>query len=286
MVLSLKFHKIFLGVAKIAKNIFPDLERQLKQANIQQDAIEYISKGFLFSFLIFLFSFFCMWLIFSYFKIENNLIILLISISTAVFSFIFVINYPMLIVRRRVRDIEMNLFFALQSMLMQISSGETIFNAMVNISSSDKYGELSKEFRRVVEDVRTGKPIITALEEMNFRNPSRYLNEALWHIINTIKTGANLKKNLESIVYSLSKEQSNIVRVFGSQLSLLSMAYMMIAIIFPSLGTTVLLIVSSVGGLQTGLSEIHFWGFLLATLIFQFFFITIIKSKRPGILGF
>jgi Flp pilus assembly protein TadB len=151
--------------------------------------------------------------------------------------------------------------------------------------STGKYGQISKEFGVVVSEVKAGKPLIQALEDLAMKNPSPHFQRVIWQVANTIKAGGNLAENLNDITRTISRDQVNSIRTYGGRLSPLSMAYMMSAVIAPSLGTTVLITLSSLPGMSANFNEGTFWWILIITIILQIQFAMIIKSVRPNLVG-
>ena len=100
-------------------------------------------------------------------------------------------------------------------------------------------------------------------------------------IINSIRTGSNIAKSLNSVIEQITKDQMTEVNKYGKKLNPLAMFYMMIAVIIPSLGMTMLVILSSFVKFQLTLSILlslaGFLGFV------QFMFISIVKFSRPAI---
>ncbi len=213
----------------------------------------------------------------------------LIILGPAIGSFIGLLvyveltAYPKIIIRRRVRDLERNLLFALRNILIQIRSGVPIFNAMVSIAMGN-YGQISEEFRSVVERVEAGESIIKTLENVAVRNPSPYFRRAIWQLVNALKSGSDVADNLSNVIRSLSREQIVEIRKYQSTLNPLAMMYMMIAVISPSLGITGLIIISSFPGMEAIGTELTFWGLLAGVIFMQFIFMSIIKTKRPNLM--
>jgi pilus assembly protein TadC len=199
------------------------------------------------------------------------------------FLFFQTISYPKVIVNRRVRAIDRNLLFVLRTILVQIRSGVPIFDTFVSIATGD-YGEISTEFRGVIERVGAGKPVIESLEELAVRNPSVYFRKALWQLVNALKSGSDVGDNLENVIGALSKEQIVEIRKYQSTLNPLAMMYMMIAVIVPSLGITVMIILSTFPGMESIGNENTFWLLLIGAAFMQFMFMSVIKSKRPNLM--
>ena len=197
----------------------------------------------------------------------------------ALVGFMYVIFYPKLYVNRKINQIEKNLPYALHHLLIEVRSGIPLFNALVSISQS-RYGILSEEIKKAVDDISTGKSEIGSLELLARRNPSLYFRRVLWQIVNSLKSGADIGNTIKQIVDNLAEEQRVAIKKYGSQLNPLTLMYMIFAVIFPTLGITFILVLSSFVGIGIDL-QIVLIGIILFLLLFQFMIIGLIKSKRP-----
>jgi flagellar protein FlaJ len=278
---ALKASRSFTIVGSWIEKFSPGFDLSLKQAEIELRAKEY--------FAIALFSFFFWFtIIFSLFaflgkifELQRLLLFdLLISSSISILAFVYILMYPKLIITRRLLELDKNLLYGLRYLTIQIKSGVPLFDALVSISKQN-YGRLSEEFGNCVKRVSTGMPVTQALEELVLKNPSLYFRRSLWQLINSMRTGTDLGSSLDSMISSLSSEQSVAMRRYGSQLSPLAMMYMMLAVIIPSLGITFIILLSSFSGLP--ITKSVFWMILAFLVVFQFAFIGLIKSRRPPI---
>jgi len=281
---TLKFSKKLrlLGIAIRIKRFFPFLHSSLFEARIEFDEIEYLSIALFTSLFWFLFLSSIFGLIALIILPPRNFIfiIFLSSFSISFLSFIYVILYPRLISIRRIKDLERNLLFALRHLLIQVRSGVSLFDGMVSISRAG-YGLVSEEFNECVRKISTGTPDVEALEEVGRRNPSLYFRRSLWQIANAIRTGADIADTLENIVRNLAEEQRVMIRRYGSQLNPLAFLYMMFGVIIPSLGITLMIILSSFSGFV--IQQIFFWFILIFIIIFKFNFLGLVKSRRPSV---
>lgn len=194
------------------------------------------------------------------------------------FMFMRSMMYPAFMVRKRVLEIEKNFLYALRHMLIQVKGGTPLFNSMVSISEAG-YGEISEEFARVVREINSGRSITTALEEMGLRNPSIYLRRMVWQIVNSLRTGSDTAKTLEVILDQFTAEQRILLQKFAKELGPWAMMYMMVTVVFPTLGITLFMIISSLSSFQ--MSEGMLLGFVIFSIVIQYFFIQFLKTKRP-----
>jgi len=199
----------------------------------------------------------------------------------SLFVFSYLMRYPKFIALRRTKKLERDLLNSLQHVLIEIKSGVPLFNAMIGVTEG--YGDVSDEFKIVVKEVNAGISEIKALERASLRNPSLYFRRSLWQITNAMKAGSDVASALESIVDSLTQDQIISIRRYGQELSPFTLMYMLIAVIMPTLGITFLIILSSFAGLK--FPDILFPLILLVLVIFQYFYMGIIKTKRPSMVS-
>ena len=114
--------------------------------------------------------------------------------------------------------LEKNLIFALKDLLLQVTSGVSLYNGLVNISKSN-YGEVSKEFERLAKKINGGVPTERALEELSIETKSDYLKRATWQLTNTIKAGADLKESLKVIIAELTNSQKTKISDYAKELN-------------------------------------------------------------------
>lgn len=272
--------KKFMWLSRPFLKSHSQLDAQLKKAGFDIDGRSYMAVS-VFSALFFAALIFV--LVFSI-SIRLSFNGLLYGLLTFVAVFFIIISYnkkyPKLLALRRVRSLEQNMVFAMKHMYVQVKSGVPVFNAMVSISEGN-YGAMSGEFRRIVKEVNTGSSLEDVLDKTVLENPSPHFRRIIWQISNRLKSGVDIADTLEDVINHVSQEQRIMIRKYGSQLNPLTLVYMMVAVILPSLGITLLIVMSSLSG--TSMSTGIFWVILFAVGAFQFIYLGIIKSKRPAI---
>ena len=177
------------------------------------------------------------------------------------------------------RNIEKNLPYALRHMLIEVSSGISLYQAMVSVSGD--YGEASEEFEKIISDVQGGKSQIEAIEDSIARTESQMYRRTQWQLINSIKSGANVTSTLESLVETIIEEQKLQVQNYGEDLNPFILMYLMLAVIFPSLGVTLMIVLSSFTGFE--IDQLIFYGIIGGLVVFQLFFLNLLKSRRPEV---
>ncbi len=273
----------FQGIGYSIAISFPKLPLELKQAEIDIDAKQYGAIIFVLS----VFYFFVMNLIAFLFAVRLApkmalLVAPVVGVLAAALIFAQLAFYPKIQVKKKVRDIDSHLVFALRTILVEIKSGVSLFDSMNTIADGN-YGEISKEFKKTIEKINTGGIEENVLDDMASNNPSLFFRRTIWQLVNGLKSGADISAVITSLVDSLIKEQKNQVKLYGAALKLLSLVYMMLGVIVPALGLTLLIILSTFP--QIKIAEIYFWVMLLMLLAAQFMYLGMIKSKRPNLIG-
>jgi len=207
----------------------------------------------------------------------------LISFSfVALFFLVLHLSYPKTIAKEMAGKIDRELIFAMRDMLIQMSSGVPLFNAVENVGAAN-YGQVSREFRSVANRVKAGSSLLSEMEDMAVRTQSEYLKKTSWQLATAIRAGANVNETLKGIVKTLVDYQFAISKSFNAELNFIILIFLMIAAVLPTIGTTVLVIFSVFGML--GITAEVFGGIVAISFIGQIAVIVYVKSKRPNLFG-
>ncbi|MCF8013449.1 type II secretion system F family protein [Candidatus Woesearchaeota archaeon] len=143
------------------------------------------------------------------------------------------------------------------------------------------YDYVGRYFGDIINKTYLGTDIEDAINDTLMNAPSANLRKILWQVLNSLKTGADVGPALNSVIDQIVKEQKIAVKEYGKKLNPMAMFYMMISVIIPSLGTTMLVILATFMGLNISLGIL----LALAGLItfVQFMFMMMIKQARPPI---
>ena len=227
--------------AALAKQ-FPGLELSLRQAEIDATDREYASITVFLS--VFYFLFFTLLLTLIFFKIKPDSFLPMgigLGAMLGILVLIQLMMYPTMLARKKERSIEKNLVFSLRAILVQLKSGVSLFDALNTIASGE-YGAVSTEFKKAVDQINTGRAAEEVLEKMAENNPSPFFRKAMWQIVTGMQAGAEISAVLSETVASMLREQRIAIIQYGSALKFLSLMYMMVGIIMPALGVTLLII--------------------------------------------
>jgi len=275
-----KFSRRFSGAGNVISAFLPFLRESLLQAEYEFSAREYSAMAFTAALLNF--SFALVSLLFLAFATKQPALYpLSIGVAILLFfgSFATILAYPRIIALKRMRQLETQLIPAMRQLLIEIKSGVPLFNAMASISTD--YGEVSKELKKVVQKINSGTPELEALAEASTANPSHQFRRILWQVSNALKVGSDVGKVLSLQIDELTRERVDQIRRYGQELSPWTMIYMMAAVIVPSLGVTMMIVI--VGFLDVVVPKVLLLVVIAGLVGFQLFFMNFVNSRRPAI---
>ena len=231
---------IEIETIKYIAHKFPYLQDDLKKANLSYTPDEFIQKtlissGYMaFGILIIIFflvaNFFSGW----------GLLLFLLATAPIIFlmTFFYFFQIPKIKISKLDKEINKEIIFAGRFLVVELESGVTLYDAMKNMAKNYPY--VGAFFREIINKINIGTPIEAALTETIDLCPSQSLTKILWQISNSLKTGSDVAKPLRTVIETLIKEQQIMVNEYAKKLNPLAMFYMLIAIIMPSLGVTLL----------------------------------------------
>jgi flagellar protein FlaJ len=281
-----KFSNKYLFLGQIVARLLFSLKYDLQKAELDIDVERYCLAA-LISATIYAVIFSVIAVIFGA-VITNNLdafliiLILLVGFMSFFGALMFHLMTPRLEAGRIATRVDQELIFALRNLLIQLSSGTSLFEAIRAISKSN-YGQVSIEFGNVVKDIGSGMSETNALEKLAFRTKSDVLKKSIWHIITTIKSGGSVANSLNSQIEELVAQQSDAIRNYAAELNLWTLVYLIIAAAMPSLGVTFLVIASSISSGGIGKDSVLLIALLGAFV--QVGLIFIIKQKVPKVIN-
>ena len=279
--LASKFAPKLIGIGNKILGYFPNIKKDLHMTGIEIDAEYYMAKAIVNAFFISsLFSVLLMFLMWSQDTPLNDILFrgFAIYLGIVLMFMLLHIKYPDLIAKNKAAQIDKDLVFALKDISLNLSAGLSIYDSFVNVTKSD-YGETTEEFKKIVRDINSGTPMTSALEKVALRTKSEYLKKTAWQILNSIKSGSNLKKVLKNLTKELTIEQRTKILNYARELNLWSLIYMLFAVAVPSIGSTMLVILSSFAGF--GINQTMFIIFIVICLIIQYVLIGFVKARRP-----
>jgi flagellar protein FlaJ len=258
---------------------FPTLRKQMVLADVKTSPEAFMDKVLMLTVVAAVVLAVLAAAIFNYASVDKIFAVPLFFVFL-VGGFFYFMAYPTVMVIRRKKMIDYELVFAIRHLLIGLRAGMPLFDAMVGVSRG--YGEVSKEFNKIVEKVTLGTPMSQAMREVAQSNPSSSFQRVMTQLANTIGSGADVADSLEVVLNQIFKEQVLELKAYGQKLNPLIMFYMIFGIIFPSLGLAFAIIVFSFIG--SGRFEINapvLLLFLVMVGVIQFMFLSMAETSRP-----
>ena len=267
------------GTDKLVDRIssfYPKLKKDIRVAHLNQTPHEFVYKALKNS----LFMSFGLTILFFFIASKAKLSLLLVPIAFAAFLIIF-FNYSFLTLRGRIikrqKEIDKEVLFAGQYLLIKLYSGKPLLNSLIETTKS--YGVASKYMQEIVDDIDTGSTIEDALENAMTYSPSEKFRKILFHINNALRLGIDVTEPLSSVLDEITKEQEIEVKRYGKKLNSLVVFYMLAAIVVPSIGMTIFIVMSSF--INFHITANHFLIMLAFMIIAEFFFLSVFRTIRP-----
>ncbi len=267
------------SIFKSIAGAMPNLKQQLRQAGLAYEPEDFVKRSFLSSLML---SFgVCILFLGGMFKVFD--IPIIIAFATFPFMLFVLFSYFLkaasVAIKRKGDDVNKEIVFATRFLIIEVESGVPIYEAFVNIT--EVYPAVGQYFKIIVESVNMGTSMEDAINETIEISPCSNLRKVLWQILNTISTGSDMSRPLNAVLGQIMKDQQIELQEYGRKLNPMAMFYMMVAVILPSLGTTMLIIFSTFTGFKLDLTLLltiaGFIGFV------QFMFYAFIKSSRPAV---
>jgi len=256
----------------------PTLKHKLKKAGMNYKPEEFIKRTFLTTFYMTTGLIASIGLILAKFNVLKGFMILFVPILFLLL-FSYFLKLPDVKIAAKGKEVTREIIFAGRHLIIELESGVPLYNAFINISKN--YPTLGKYFSEIIDKVNLGTSMEDALAEAVEFIPSDNFRRLLWQILNSIKTGSDIANSLSLTLEQISREQTIEVNKYAKKLNPLAMFYMIIAVIIPTLGVTMLVVFSSFISLTIDLFILMILAFFLGFV--QFMFLSIIKFSRPAI---
>lgn len=256
---------------------FPGLGAKLVQAGIFKKPEDFVKASFTIAFYLTTALTLAIGGIISRFQLGAGVIFLFPILF--VLTFFYLMKQPDILILKKQREIDSEIVYAARFLVIELQSGVPIYDAMVSVSKS--YPVIGKYFREILNSIDIGTPIENALNETIELTPSQNFRKFLWQIFNSLKTGADLAVALSTTTDQIAEEQVITVKEYGRKLNPIIMFYMVIAVIFPSIGVIMLIIFSTFFGIKIGMIVLILIAAFVA--LFQLIFVSVIREQRPAI---
>ena len=259
---------------KILARLTPNLRLKLLQARLPDTPEEYMRKTLVVSGMI---AGVFMFLLFAF--TSSFLVGFVTFFVVFPICFFYLKGYVDARIAGLNKKINKEIVFAGRFLIIELESGVPIYQTFENMGKN--YETIGIYFQEILERMDLGTSIEESLDEVITVTPSPEFRKMLWQLVNSIRTGSEVTGALRSVFDQIVREQQIAVKEYGRKLNPMAMFYMMIAVIVPSLGTIMIVVLTSFLGIQ--LMILHYAVIAMLVGFVQFMFLAIIKSSRPPV---
>ncbi|MBW2976404.1 type II secretion system F family protein [Candidatus Woesearchaeota archaeon] len=256
----------------------PNLKYSLKKAGMNYKPEDFIRQTFISAFYMTTGLVVFLVLVMAKLNALKWVMVILIPIIFAIL-FSYLIKLPEVKISRKEKELSKEIIFAGRHLTIELESGVALYNALANVSKN--YEVVGGYFKEIINKVDLGMSMEEALTEAVEFIPSNDFRRLLWQILNSIRTGSDISKSLTAVIEQIAREQTIEINKYSKKLNPFAMFYMVIAVILPTLGTIISVVLSSFIEFEFSLSILMVIAALLAFV--QFMFLSIIKFSRPAI---
>ncbi|MGM5480444.1 MAG: type II secretion system F family protein [Nanobdellota archaeon] len=260
----------------LSKN--PLIKKKLRMARIQVDAKTYLLKSFKKAVFMGVIALFLIFFLLGQDNVGGGIFFGLIGgFIIYKLSYSFNIKKIDVAISKRAKKIDRQVLFAGRFLLIKLNSGKPLITALEE--ASEGFGAATEYFKDIMKRIELGTSMEQALEEATEYCPSKHLKKILFQITNALKIGVDVTNFLSAIIDEISEEQMQEIIRYGKKLSSLTMFYMLVAIVVPSLGMTLFIVIASL--ISINVDMVAFSIVIVMLFFLQFLFITFFRAARP-----
>jgi len=280
--------RYFSQFSESISDYFGEVKANLRRAKMGLSVQEYVSIAIMSCFLVFIalfpvlsfmFGFVFQTFLFSFMSSFT------VSLGLAVWSFLFIMNYPSIVIAEKTRKIDNILAFALLYLSTAASSKLPLHKAFSIFAKFSEYGDLTDEVKAINNDVEVfGLDINTALERAVDRSPSKAFKETLWGMLSTMRSGGDVSAYLREAATNNMAEYRRKLYEFSHQLTIYIEIYLttiVLGAIFFTILTSIISGISQSADTSNIIMLQFFLIFVFMPLV-SALFIIMIKSVTPG----
>lgn len=261
-----------MNYKQLAKR-FPTLKDSLKSAGIVDTPEEYVKKTFMTALMM------AVGLTAVVLIVFQKLFVILVPFIVGPPIFLYLMKFVDVKIVQLQRKIDEEIVFAGRFLIIELHSGVPIHEAFETLAAN--YETVGVYFGDIVDKMYLGTALEDSINDVLLNSPSPTLRRILWQLLNSMKTGSDIAPALNSVIEQIVKEQEIAVKEYGKKLNPLAMFYMMLAVIAPSLGIVMLVVMATFVGFSLSLTILLAIAGMIGFV--QLMFMTIMKSSRPPI---
>jgi pilus assembly protein TadC len=200
--------------------------RNLVQAGIPLEAGEYLSFSLTAGLISAAFA-----ALLAYYFTEGALESVAVFFASLAVMFLALTQYPSYRKKRRAQEIEAELSVALRAMRVELDS--TSFERVLR-NAAGGYGELGKEFLKVVKEIEGGESVSNSLNNFSQRVDSLLARRAVTQLAFTYEHGGG-SEGLKKLSDELASVQKARGKEYAAKLSFLGLVFIAVSTIVPAL---------------------------------------------------
>ncbi len=154
--------------------------------------------------------------------------------------FKFWVGYVDVQITKYARELDGDLLFVSEYLLVTLESGLPLGNAIKRMSKLNRPG--GRFFKRIYTDFKTGKDLEKALDDASQYSASESLKVLLKRLKDSLNIGVDLKQVLNNFIEEASEKKVIEIKSYSKKLNPIVMMYLLFGIVVPSLGVTFLII--------------------------------------------
>jgi flagellar protein FlaJ len=259
----------FRGPVQSLTHSIKGLDYDLYRANIRMGKEKYVALMIVTSIMVGFFTF-----AFALLMELDLFTTTMVSLLAMIGGFLYMRNYPKIVWKRRVAEVEKSLPYILRHIASLLSAGVGISEALVSVAKAD-YGVASEEFDLIVRDMRAGTSFEDALEKFSEKMDSESINRVVKQILRAIKFGGNLADILYKMAEDFAFEYRMKLVEYVQKVNGIAFVYMFMTIVMPTLFIVAVLAGSAFSATEGGGAAIA-PSALAVILLFAFPFLSII----------
>jgi pilus assembly protein TadC len=267
-------------IAAIVNKWFPDFKHQLYVSGINKTVKSFVEFSFLISLLMSAVIVIILGIFLRIIERPWDETLRLTAITFAIcfiLFFIVIFRIPAYNIKRLAQKIEGEVAVTGRRLLIQLESGKSLVNSILDIARHEKVS--SKSLEIVAYELYMGKPLEQAIRDAIRNSPSETFKKIFIQIRNSLKTGADLKHTLRVTLEDITKEKMIEFQTFGKKINTLGLFYMIFGTIGPSLGVVAFVVLLAL--LKVKITLVTLSAFLVVVFITQMLFIAIFSRMRP-----
>ncbi|QQG39297.1 MAG: type II secretion system F family protein [Candidatus Aenigmatarchaeota archaeon] len=271
--------RFFRGPAAAMVQLSPSLKYYLDAIHAEETADEYATLGLANAVLMGSLAFLTVFslAIFAGQALQFFGFSLIAGLSMGAVTLLYWMSFPKVQAHKRAQLIDRELLFALRDISVELDAGMSFVDSLDLLTEG--YGHLSEEMNEIVKDIRIGTPLEDAMERSMRKNTSKLYKSAMLRIFNGIRSGADIPTLLSVVIENLTEETKAQVKAYGQEINLWATLYLMVGIVLPSMGLTLMVMLSTFTGLAITESLVYMLTFFL--LMFHASAIGFLRSRRP-----